>query len=255
MKKINQFVGVFSAIFLAACSQKPIETQQNSTRLNQETTAVSVAKDRITNAKISSEERLGTSWGDDIQSQVTEVDLRRLSNKPVAEVLLRYANKDFQGRAVNSIALNAGKISLSVVDDRGHGLALYRADQQYFLAGKNGQSYQLRYENHTGKTFEVVASVDGLDVINGRAASRHNAGYVLEPYNTLDIEGFRKSNDAVASFTFSQPKDAYAANSVSGSVQNTGIIGSVIYELKVPEVKQRSNNQYAPAPNAFPADR
>jgi len=255
MKKTYQAIGIFAAIFLAACSQKPFESQQTSTPISQETTAVSVARDRVANAKVANNERLGTAWGDDIRSQVTEVDLRRLSNKPVAEALLRYANKDFQGRAVNSMALNAGKISFSVVDDRGNGLTLYRADQQYFLAGKNGQSYQLRYENHTGKTYEVVASVDGLDVITGRQASRHNAGYVLEPYKTLDIEGFRKSHDAVASFTFSQPKDAYAANTAHGSIQNTGVIGTVVYELKVPEVKQLSNSQYAPAPNAFPADR
>lgn len=255
MKKIYQMTAIATAMFLTACSQKPIEIQYSTTPIPQESTAVSVAKDQLANAKVANHERLGTAWGDDIQSQVSEVDLRRLSNKPVAEALLRYANKDFQGRSVNSIALNAGKISFSVVDDRGQPLTLYRADQQYFLAGKNGQSYQLRYENHTGKTFEVVASVDGLDVINGRQASRQNGGYVLEPYQTLDIEGFRKSNAAVASFTFSQPKDAYAANTASGSIQNTGVIGTVVYELKVPEVKQRSNSQYAPAPNAFPADR
>lgn len=255
MNKIYQVILASSALALAACSQKALEPAASSAEVMQGSKAASVQADRIANAEMAQKERLGTAWGDDIRSDVTEVDLRRLSNKPVAETSVRYANKDFQGREVNSIALNAGKISFSVVDDAGRALSLYRADQQYFLAGQNGQSYQLRYENHTGKTFEVVASVDGLDVINGRQASRHNAGYVLEPYKTLDIEGFRKSNSAVASFTFSQPKDAYAANSKSGSIHNTGIIGTVIYELKVPELKQKRTGQYAPAPNAFPADR
>lgn len=254
MSKIYQWGIIPCALILAACSQKPIENQSSS-KVMQESTAPSPQADRVANSKVASSERLGTAWGDDVRSEVTEVDLRRLSNKPVAETAVRYANKDFQGRSVNSIALHAGKISFSVVDDRGQVLPLYRADQQYFLAGKDGQSYQLRYENHTGKTYEVVASVDGLDVINGRQASRHSSGYVLEPYKTLDIEGFRKSNSSVASFTFSKPKDAYAANSRSGSIQNTGIIGTVIYELKVPEVKSRGSTQYAPAPNAFPADR
>jgi hypothetical protein len=37
----------------------------------------------------------------------------------------------------------------------------------------------------------------------------------------MKIEGFRKSDSAVASFTFSKPEDAYAANSNNGLIQNT----------------------------------
>ena len=78
---------------------------------------------------------------------------------------------------------------------------------------------KVKQENHTDNIFEVVASVDGIDVLNGSAASRNNAGYVLHPHSTIQIEGFRKSDSAVASFTFSQPEDAYAANSDHGSIQ------------------------------------
>jgi hypothetical protein len=38
----------------------------------------------------------------------------------------------------------------------------------------------------------VVASVDGIDVLNGSVASRSNACYVLRPHSELKIEGFRK---------------------------------------------------------------
>ena len=106
----------------------------------------------------------------------------------------------------------------------------------------------------SGKTFEVVASVDGLDVLDGTQASRRNSDYVLKPYSSLNIAGFRKSEAAVASFTFSQPSDAYAANTASGSIKNTGIIGTVIYELKAPVQSDKPKTKYAPAPNAFPAD-
>ncbi|MEG2060184.1 MAG: hypothetical protein RRZ33_10205, partial [Lachnospiraceae bacterium] len=105
--------------------------------------------------------------------------------------------------------------------------------------------------------FEVVASVDGIDVLNGSVASRNNAGYVLHPHSTIQIEGFRKSDSAVASFTFGQPEDAYAANSDHGSIQNTGIIGTVIYQLESPDSKDevKDSSQYAPPPKAFPADK
>lgn len=220
--------------------------------------AAKMASPQATSAqnRVRSEERLGTKWGDDISSHVTQIDLKRLSQNPVDETQIRYASKQFSGRSINSISLAAGKVSFSVIDDRGRILPLYRDGQSYFLAANDGQSYQLRYSNTSQQTFEIVASVDGLDVLDGRQASRSKSGYVLRPYSSFAIEGFRKSNSAVASFTFSKPQDSYAANNSSGSIQNTGVIGTVVYELKAPKYypAKKPNDGYAPAPNAFPAD-
>ena len=93
-------------------------------------------------------------------------------------------------------------------------------------------------------------------MLDGSTASRTNSGYVLHPHSEMKIEGFRKSDSAVASFTFSKPEDAYAANSNNGSIQNTGIIGTVIYQLETPDSKDDINDssKYAPPPKAFPAD-
>ena len=239
MKKFYFLISFILCLFLAACSKKESEigTEQN--------------------AQVTADEKLGTKWGDEVTSHVTEVNLARLSDQPIAESHVRYANKQYQGKTVNSISLAAGKMSFSIVDDADHVLPLFRDGQSYYLSGQDGQSYQLKYENHTDNIFEVVASVDGIDVLNGSAASRNNAGYVLHPHSTIQIEGFRKSDSAVASFTFSQPEDAYAANSDHGSIQNTGIIGTVIYQLESPDSKDdiKDSSQYAPPPKAFPADK
>ena len=238
MKKFYFLISFILCLFLAACSKKESEiaTEQN--------------------AQVSADEKLGTKWGDEVTSHVTEVNLKRLSDQPIAESQVRYANKQYQGKTVNSISLAAGKISFSIVDDADAVLPLFREGQSYFLAGQDGQSYQLKYENHTDSTFEVVASVDGIDVLDGSTASRTNSGYVLHPHSEMKIEGFRKSDSAVASFTFSKPEDAYAANSNNGLIQNTGIIGTVIYQLETPDSKDEINDssKYAPPPKAFPAD-
>jgi len=42
------------------------------------------------------DEKLGTKWGDEISSHVTEVDLNRLTEQPIAESQVRYANKQYQ---------------------------------------------------------------------------------------------------------------------------------------------------------------
>mgnify|MGYP006345857719 FL=1 len=238
MKKFYFLISFILCLFLAACSKKESEiaTEQN--------------------AQVSADEKLGTKWGDEVTSHVTEVNLKRLSDQPIAESQVRYANKQYQGKTVNSISLAAGKISFSIVDDADAVLPLFREGQSYYLAGQDGQSYQLKYEDHTASTFEVVASVDGIDVLDGSTASRTNSGYVLHPHSEMKIEGFRKSDSAVASFTFSKPEDAYAANSNNGLIQNTGIIGTVIYQLETPDSKDEINDssKYAPAPKAFPAD-
>ena len=250
MKNINIFLCLFLCIFLAACSKKSDESASQS-----QTEATNADAAEAANNQVAADEKLGTKWGDEIDSHVTEVQLKRKSDSPLAETIVQYADKSYKGKTVNSISIAAGKVSFSVVDDRGNRIPMYRVGQSYYLSGREGQSYQLHYENNTAKTFEVVVSVDGVDVIDGSEASRSNSGYVLHAHDSLKIEGFRKSESAVASFTFSKPKDAYAANSENGSIQNAGVIGTVLYELEAPEDESKPVNKYAPPPNAFPADR
>ncbi|MFW1746031.1 hypothetical protein ACG9X6_07780 [Acinetobacter guillouiae] len=251
MKNINIFLCLLLCIFLAACSKKSDESASQS---QTEATSADAAAE-ATNNQVAADEKLGTKWGDEIDSHVTEVQLKRKSDSPLAETIVQYADKNYKGKTVNSISIAAGKVSFSVVDDHGNRIPMYRVGQSYYLSGREGQSYQLQYKNNTAKTFEVVASVDGVDVIDGSEASRSNSGYVLHAHDSLKIEGFRKSESAVASFTFSKPKDAYAANSENGSIQNAGVIGTVLYELEAPEDEAKPVNKYAPPPNAFPADR
>ncbi len=243
----QKYIWLMLSVLLGACTSQmhrydPAQVDASSQR-------------SLQNNQVSAEQKLGTRWGDDISSNSYQVDLKRVSSRPLDETSIRYADKHYDGRSINSISLVAGKVSFSVVDDRGQTIPLYRDGQNYYLSARNGQSYQLKYNNHSAQTFEIVASVDGLDVLNGRQASRSNSGYVIRPHSTLAIEGFRKSANAVASFTFSKPGDAYAANSSQGSIQNTGVIGTVVYELNAPVSRTAPTTQYAPPPNAFPGDR
>ncbi|MEN6669787.1 hypothetical protein AAJP47_05365 [Psychrobacter sp. B38] len=195
----------------------------------------------------SESERLGTKWGDDVDSKMTTVDLRRTSSEPIEQIQIRYVDKAYKGRAVNSMSLLAGKAEFSMEDDSGT-LSIYRDTGNYYVHGQAGQAYRLVYHNNSANTYEIVASVDGINVLNGSAASRYDNGYVLYPNSNLVIEGFRKSQNAVASFIFSKPDDAYAANNDNGSISNTGVIGSAIYELYDPS-EPRSE-----PPQAYPAD-
>ncbi len=195
-------------------------------------------------------ERLGTQWGDEVDSKVTSVNLRRTTKEPIDSTRLLYANKNYRGRKINTMSLVAGRIAFSVQTDNAK-LPIYRDAGNYYLKGKAGQPYRLVYRNNGHNTYEIVASVDGIDVINGRPASQYSRGYVLRPKGTLVIEGFRKSNDTVASFIFSKPEDAYAANTLQAKLaNNTGIIGTVVYRLYNPKAIRKAQGEL----QAFPAD-
>lgn len=197
--------------------------------------------------EVATDNRLGTQWGDEMSSKLTIVDLERVSDV-LDSVDVFYSAKE-SGKKVNSIALLSGQIQMSVIDDRGRALPTFRKGNSYYIQGTSGQSYRLKYTNSSKKTYEVVASVDGLDVLTGTSASQYDNGYVLEPKGTLIIEGFRKDENTVASFTFSAPEASYANHNDQGDINNTGVIGTALFELQAPARK------FAPPPNSQPNDR
>jgi hypothetical protein len=63
-----------------------------------------------------------------------------------------------------------------------------------------------------------VTSVDGVNVISGDTASPSQSGYVLDPWGSVEIAGWRKGLDHVAAFYFTDLRDSYAAR--TGRPQN-----------------------------------
>ena len=98
-------------MFFTACAKKTEEAAADAA------VVADAAPNAAENSDISSNEKLGTKWGDDVSSHVTKVDLHRVSGEPIAEASIRYASKNFKGKAVNSLSIAAGKVSFSVVDD------------------------------------------------------------------------------------------------------------------------------------------
>lgn len=254
-------VAVASVLLISGCSSSPNLSKEVSSPASEPSVADSgqpkevatadtdfAAADSVQSA--TKDERLGTKWGDDVDSKVTIVDLRRVSENPVEQMQVFYADKVYAGRTLNSMSMLAGKVDFSIATDNGD-LPIFRNSNKYYVRGQAGQAYQLVYHNNSANTYEVVTSVDGLDVLDGSEASRYNRGYVLSPHENLVIEGFRKNEDAVASFIFSKPDDSYAANSEEGSINNTGVIGTVFYELYDPNKPNSSQPQAFPADNGF----
>ena len=84
-------------------------------------------------------------------------------------------------------------------------------DRHYFQAFR-GRSYALRVRNNTGQRVGVLIAVDGLNVVNGQRSSldRNEAMYVLDPYESATIKGWRTSLREVRQFTFVDEERSYA---------------------------------------------
>jgi len=99
-----------------------------------------------------------------------------------------------------------------------------------FIEAKDGSEYEIEFKNNTYQKVLLVGSVDGLSVMDGKSASEDSSGYVVDPYSSLKIKGFRYSDDEVGSFKFSSKRSSYAASKYDGSEKNVGIIGIRVFD-------------------------
>jgi hypothetical protein len=95
------------------------------------------------------------------------------------------------------------------------------------VAGTPGHRYSVRLTNTTSERVLVVLSVDGVNAVTGQTASPSQAGYVLGPWQSAEIAGWRKSREAVAQFVFTDLPDSYAAR--TGRPDNVGVIGIAVF--------------------------
>ncbi|HTQ00539.1 MAG TPA: hypothetical protein VMN56_14530 [Casimicrobiaceae bacterium] len=124
------------------------------------------------------------------------------------------------------------KSSLVQVDvyDRVNGSALpvYAKDGRNHVVGVPGHEYAVRIRNTTSGRVLVVTSVDGVNVITGDTAAPSQSGYVLDPWGSVEVGGWRKSLSRTAAFYFTDLGDSYAAR--TGRPQNVGVIGVAVFQ-------------------------
>jgi hypothetical protein len=179
---------------------------------------------------------LGTSYGEQVYAPISFAPFQRANSSPWAEVALHYndaegieAHAQYLGTRPQPLEMYAGDGSLSValVDDAGRTLPGLRASGRTLILGQDGQRYRIVVRNTTTARFEIVASVDGLDVVDGKPADPNRRGYIVDPYDTLVIDGFRTSDANVAAFRFGAVSNSYAAQT-SGD-RNVGVVGVAIF--------------------------
>ena len=119
-------------------------------------------------------------------------------------------------------------VDLRIVDrDSGRVLRTYAHDGRLYVAGQPGGRYGLRVTNHTAGRVMVVLSVDGVNIVTGETANYNQNGYVLAPYGSYDLNGWRKSHTEIAAFQFAPLPQSYAAR--TGRPDDVGVIGMAVF--------------------------
>jgi hypothetical protein len=121
----------------------------------------------------------------------------------------------------------AGSWSLEVVDESGAVLPTFFHRGRAYVLGTLGRRYALRIRNGSPRRAEVVVSVDGRDVVDGKPASFSKPGYVVNAFGEVVIDGYRLSEAAVAAFRFGTVARSYASR--MGDARDVGVIGVAVF--------------------------
>ena len=263
-------LGFLIAAGLAACSTAP--TFDAKVASVAEVSAPPAPAAMVAPRPAKAQSTLGTQWGEGRESVTKVVQASRLTpDRPRDVGQMRYSDEDSIRRALGKYAeqqtnalLADGDVELQVLGGNGAALRIFstRGAKDFHVAGRNGERYELVYTNRSNRYYEVVATVDGLDVLSGQPGSIQSAGYLLRPGERLVIDGFRKSDREVAAFRFSAKGRAYANNTPAGDARNVGVIGSALFEVRLDERDPDLPRRRAPEvelrdprdPSAFPAD-
>jgi hypothetical protein len=163
------------------------------------------------------------------------------------------------GLAATCEAQAQGTLAEVAILDRDTGAILspHYYHGEYWVAGTPGARYAIEIHNRLGERMLAVTSVDGVNVVSGATAGWDQTGYVFGPGERYQITGWRKTDAAVAAFTFTDSSHSYAER--TGRPANVGVIGVAIFRERqaepvyVPPTIGRSEGQ-AQAPRASQLD-
>jgi len=144
-------------------------------------------------------------------------------------------------------------VDLAVVDRAtGQSIPVYAHRGRVYVPGAPGSKYALRITNRTGERVLAVTSVDGINVITGETVNPSQSGYVLDPFGSVEIAGWRKNMSEVAAFYFTPLPDSYAAR--TDRPGNVGVIGVAAFREYRPPRPSAGLRQDAPAASSADAE-
>ena len=182
---------------------------------------------------------LGTQWGESRDSRITTVPFVRADQgTPFATASVYYNDAEganamasasgFRRTGAGAFTVANGSVNVGLRDEHRSFLSGFIAGDRSYVIGEAGRRYTIVIKNRTNARFECIISVDGLDVLDGKAAAFSKRGYLVDPGGELEVDGFRQSTEQVAAFRFGSVRGSYA-NQKHGETRNVGVIGVALF--------------------------
>lgn len=125
--------------------------------------------------------------------------------------------------------MNINNVSVEIAVN-GNPVRSFLHEGRIFIEAREGSEYTINVKNNNWHRVMVVSSVDGLNVLTGKEASRVDNGYIVDGHGNITIKGYRKSNEEVGAFKFCKKEKSYAKS--KGNTSNVGIISVAVFKEK-----------------------
>jgi hypothetical protein len=123
--------------------------------------------------------------------------------------------------------------SVEVLVD-GRPLSEYPARGTTYIEARRGAEYAVRLSNRTSRRVAVALAVDGLNSIDAKTTpARTAAKWVLDPHESIVIEGWQISSKSARRFYFTTEDDSYGA--WLGKTANLGVIEAAFFRERQPD--------------------
>ncbi|MBI5043805.1 MAG: hypothetical protein HZC10_08290 [Nitrospirae bacterium] len=135
-----------------------------------------------------------------------------------------------------------GNVDIEIVSDRGYRLPTLpfkdlEKDSTHivkrYLEARRGENYSIVVRNNMPERIGVVIAVDGRNIINGKKSFLKNSEtmYIVNPYGSTKLEGWRTDQNTVHRFYFTDLKDSYAMRAFEDT-SAMGVIAVAIFRGK-----------------------
>lgn len=122
-----------------------------------------------------------------------------------------------------------------------------------YLEARKGENYSIFVRNTLGERIGIVVAVDGRNIISGKKSYLKNNEmmYIVEPYGSVKLEGWRTNDDTVNKFYFTDVQDSYSVRTF-GDTSAMGVITVAVFrEKERPAIfLDKTLREKSPAPSA-----
>lgn len=155
-----------------------------------------------------------------------------------------------------------GNVDIRIVPDRGGQFTTipfenYFSGQTHiikkYLEARKGENYSIVVRNTIGERIGIVVAVDGRNIISGEKSYLKNNErmYIVGPYGSVKLEGWRTDDDTVHKFYFTDVHDSYSMRTF-GDTSAMGVITVAVFREKDrPAILfDKTLREQSPAPSA-----